>query len=163
MEFIEFGKITSAHGIKGELKIYPYTDDVQNILKLKKLYINSKEYDVKSIRYHKNMFIAKLKGIETVEEAAKYRDVIVKRLLDNNEVLEEDTYYVKDLLNLDVYLESGEKFGVLKDVFETGANDVYVIKTVEGKEVLIPAIKDVVKDVNIKDRKMIIKLMEGLV
>ena len=163
MEFIEFGKITSAHGIKGEMKIYPYTDDIENILKLKKLYINSTEYSINSIKFHKNMFIAKLKGINTIEEVERYRNVAVYRQLDKEEILDEDTYYIKDLINLTVYLENGEKFGILKDVFQTGANDVYVIKTMDNTEVLIPAIKDVVKDIDILGRKMTIKLMEGLV
>ncbi len=163
MQYIEFGKITSTHGIKGEMKIYPYTDDVDNILKLKKVYINSKEFTVSSIKFHKNMFITKLKGIDTIEQAEKFRNCIIQRELDENEVLEDDTYYIKDLVNCTVLLEDGTKFGKLIDVFQTGANDVYVIKTNDNNEVLIPAIKDVVKDIDIKTKKIVIKLMEGLV
>ena len=83
--------------------------------------------------------------------------------IDENEELEEDTYYIKDLIGLDVYLENNDLFGKIKDVFQTGANDVYVIQTVDEKEVLIPAIKSVVKDVDIDNNKMIIELMEGLI
>ncbi len=161
--YIDFGKITSTHGIKGEIKIYPYTDDVDNILSLKKIYIEGKGYKVNSIRFHKNMFIAKLMGINTVEDAENFRNKLVQREIDENEELEEDTYYIKDLIGLEVYLEKGELFGKIKDVFQTGANDVYVIQTVDEKEVLIPAIKSVVKDVDIISNKMIIELMEGLV
>lgn len=163
MQYIEFGKITSTHGIKGEMKIYPYTDDVDNILKLKKVYLNSNEYVVSSIKFHKNMFIAKLKGIDTIEQAEKFRNCIIQRELDENEVLEEDTYYIKDLVNSTVFLEDGTMFGKLIDVFQTGANDVYVIKTTNKQEVLIPAIKDVVKDIDIKTKKIVIELMEGLI
>ncbi len=161
--YIDFGKITSMHGIKGEVKVYPYTDNIEYILSLKKLYINLKEYKIDNIRFHKNMFIIKLNGINTIEDAEKFRDSIVQREIDNNEVLEEDTYYVKDLIGLKVFLENGEEFGTLIDVFQTGANDVYVIKDINDKEILIPAIKDVVKHIDIENHKMIIKLMEGLV
>ena len=161
--YIDFGKITSTHGIRGEVKIYPYTDDVDNILSLKKIYMDRKGYKVSSIRFHKNMFIAKLVGINTVEEAETFRNKFVQREIDEDEKLEEDTYYIKDLIGIEVYLEKGELFGKIKDVFETGANDVYVIKTMDEKEVLIPAIKSVVKDVDILNGKMIIELMEGLV
>jgi len=161
--YIDFGKITSTHGIRGEVKIYPYTDDVDNILSLKKIYIEGEGYKVSSIRFHKNMFITKLVGINTVNEAETFRNKLVQREIDENEQLEEDTYYVKDLIGLDVYLENGELFGKIKDVFQTGANDVYVIKTTDEKEVLIPAIKSVVKDVDIASGKMVIELMEGLI
>lgn len=161
--YIDFGKITNTHGIRGEVKIYPYTDDVDNILNLKKIYIEGKGYKVSSIRFHKNMFITKLVGINTVEEAEAFRNKLVQREIDEAEELEEDTYYIKDLIGLDVYLEKGELFGKIKDVFPTGANDVYVVQTVNEKEVLIPAIKSVVKDVDLGSNKMIIELMEGLV
>lgn len=163
MQYIEFGKITSTHGIKGEMKIYPYTDDIENILKLKKVYIDSNMYKVSSIKFHKNMFIAKLKEINTIEQAEKFRNKLVHRELDENEVLEEDTYYIKDLVDSKVFLEDGTEFGKLIDVFQTGANDVYIIKTIDNQEVLIPAIKDVVKDIDIKNKKITIELMEGLV
>ena len=161
--YIDFGKITSTHGIRGEVKIYPYTDDVDNILNLKKIYIDSIGYKLNSIRFHKNMFIAKLMGINTVEEAETFRNKLVQREINENEELEEDTYYIKDLIGLDVYLEDNSLFGKIKDVFQTGANDVYVIQTVGEKEVLIPAIKSVVKDVDIASGKMVIELMEGLI
>ena len=102
-------------------------------------------------------------GVDTVEDAESFRNKLVQREIDENEQLEEDTYYIKDLIDLDVYLENNELFGKIKDVFKTGANDVYVIQTVDGKEVLIPAIKSVVKDVDIASGKMIIELMEGLI
>lgn len=161
--YIDFGKITSTHGIKGEVKIYPYTDDIDNILNLKKVYINEEAYKVRSMKFHKNMLIAKLKGINTIEEAEKFRNTIVQREISDDEVLEEDTYYIKDLIGLEVYLEDSSLFGKIKDVFQTGANDVYVIETLDKKEVLIPAIKDVVKMVDLAENKMVIELMEGLV
>ena len=109
------------------------------------------------------MFIAKLKEINTIEQAEKFRNKLVHRELDENEVLEEDTYYIKDLVDSKVFLEDGTEFGKLIDVFQTGANDVYIIKTIDNQEVLIPAIKDVVKDIDIKTKKIVIELMEGLI
>lgn len=160
--YIDFGKITNVHGIKGEMKIYPYTNDIENILKIKKIYIDNVEYIVSNLRFHKNMFIAKLKGIDTIEQAENYREHIVQRKIQNNEELGKDTYFVKDLIGLKVFLENDELYGKIKDVFETGANDVYVIETLDEKEVLIPAIRSVVKNIDIPNSKMIIHLMEGL-
>lgn len=172
MEYIEFGKIVNTHGIKGEVKIYPYTDDLQDALKLKSLYIGDDVSDshskkekiiIKSIKIHKNMFLAMLENIDSVEKAEKLKNKYVFREFDKAEELEEDEYYVKDLIGLNVYLESGEEFGVIKDVTNTGANDIYTIASKSHGDVLIPAIKDVVKEIDIKGKRICIHLMEGLI
>lgn len=172
MEYIEFGKIVNTHGIKGEVKIYPYTDNLEAILKLKSIYMdssNSKDLSkkeivrVKSIKIHKNMFIAMLENIDSMDKAEKLKDKYVYKEMEKAEDLEEDEYYVKDLIGLNVCLENGEDFGIVKDVVNLGASDIYTISTKDHGDVLIPAIKDVVKKIDMKNKKIYISLMEGLI
>ncbi len=165
MEYTELGKIVNTHGIKGEVRIYPYTDDMKAALKLKKIYLDSSKEEVlvRSIKVHKNMFIASLDKIDSMEKAEKLKDKMIYKESAKAEDLEEDEYYVSDLIGLEVLLENGESFGIVKDIISTGANDVYTISTKEHGEVLIPAIKDVVKKIDIKEKKIYISLMEGLI
>lgn len=163
MEYIEIGKAVNTHGIKGEIKVYPYSNDFQNILSLKKIYIDEKEFLIQSIRVHKNMFVIKLENINSIEETSIYMNKLIYRKCDAKEDLDDNEFYVKDLIGVEVLLEDGSKFGTLKDVFQTGANDVYIVETEEHGEVLIPAIKSVVKDIDIPQKKMVIHLMEGLI
>ncbi|MDD2627721.1 MAG: ribosome maturation factor RimM [Clostridia bacterium] len=163
MEYIEFGKIVNTHGIKGDVKIYPYTNDFDQILKQNKIYIDETEYTIQKIQIHKNMLLVKIKGIDTCNEAEMLKDKMVKRLVNKTEELSEDEYFVKDLIGLDVYdKDSKQKIGKLEDVLQTGANDIYVIKTETGKEILLPAIESVVKDISLNENKMFVELIEGL-
>ena len=164
MESILIGKIVNTHGIKGEVKLYPYTDDIDNLSKIKEVYFDenlNNKHKVKNCKIQKNMLIMKLEGINIVEEAAKLKDTnlyIIKE--DISDI--EDTYYIEDLIGMDVIDENENLIGTITYVFNTGANDVYEIKSVDNKEVYIPAIKDVVKKVDIKNKKMYIEMMEGL-
>lgn len=164
MESILIGKIVNTHGIKGEVKVYPYTDDIDNLSKIKEVYFDEKlndKHKVKSCKIQKNMLIIKLEGINIVEEAAKLKDTnlyIIKE--DISDI--EDTYYVEDLIGMDVIDEKEQVIGTITYVFNTGANDVYEIKSSDNKEIYIPAIKDVVKKVDVKNKKMYIEMMEGL-
>lgn len=162
-ELIEFGKIVSTHGLKGEVKVYSYTDNVQNILKLKKVYIAGVEYDVQSIKPFKNMFIMKLKGIDAIENTKILIDKICFREVIQGESNDEQGYFIKDLIGIDVVDEEENKLGTLQEVFNTGANDVYEIVLDDGKHIYLPAIKQVVKKIDIDSRKMIVKIMEGLI
>ena len=164
MESILIGKIVNTHGIKGEIKVYPYTDDIYNIAHLKEIFFDKNleiKYKVNSSKILKNMIIFKLNGINTVEEAVKLKDTnlyIPKEDISD----EDDTYYIEDLLGMDVIDENENLFGKLTYVFNTGANDVYEINGVNNNKVYIPAIKDVVKKVDVKNKKMYIEMMEGL-
>lgn len=164
MESILIGKIVNTHGIKGEVKVYPYTDDIDNLSKIKEVYFDEKlndKHKVKSCKIQKNMLIMKLEGINIVEEAAKLKDTnlyIIKEDISDME----DTYYVEDLIGMDVIDEKNVVIGTITYVFNTGANDVYEIKSSDNNEIYIPAIKDVVKKVDVKNKKMYIEMMEGL-
>lgn len=163
MEYIEFGKIVNTHALKGEIKVYSYTDNVDNILSLKNVYINNIKYTISTSRFLKGMFTFKLKEINSIEEAEKLVGNIIYRELQEAELEMEDEYFVKDLEGIDVYNEQNVFIGVLKEVFTTGANDVYRVVASNGKDIYLPAIKQVVKSVDIKSRKMIVCIMEGLI
>lgn len=162
MEYIEFGKIVNTHGIKGEVKIYSYTDNPSNILKLKKVYIENNEYQVERIRLASNMFILKLKGIDRIEDTVSIKNKEIYREVLKKEKESTDEFFVRDLIGLDVVDEEENKIGILSDVINTGANDIYIVKREAQKELLLPAIKQVVKNIDIKNKKIVVKIMEGL-
>lgn len=162
MEYIEFGKIVNTHGIKGEVKIYSYTDNPSNILKLKKVYIENIEYQVERIRLASNMFILKLKGIDRIEDTVSIKNKEIYREVLKKELESKEEFFVRDLIGLDVVDEEENKIGILSDVINTGANDIYIVKKEDAKELLLPAIKQVIKNIDIKNKKIVVKIMEGL-
>ena len=167
MEYIEIGQIVNTNGLKGVVKVNPFTDDISKFEDLKYVYIQLKselkKVKIEQVRYNKNQVLIKLEGIDSIEEAEKYRNFYLKTEKESQEDLGEDTYYIVDLIGLDVYSDKNEYFGKIEDVFPTGSNDVYVVKDNLGKQILIPAIADVVKEVDLKNKKMIINLIPGLI
>lgn len=165
-EYFEIGQIVNTSGLKGILKIKPFTDDIKKFSNLKTIYIKTKsgltEFKIEQVRYVKNMVMLKLAGIDTVEEAEKYRNLYIKILRDQEEELEEGSYYVVDILGCKVNTDANQELGKIVDVFQTGSNDVYVVKDELGKQVLLPAIKDVIKKVDIKNKVITVHLLEGL-
>ncbi len=166
-EYFEIGQIVNTSGLKGEIKIKPFTDDITKFNSFKTIYVSIKkelkEFEIEKVRFSKNMVFLKLKGIDTVEEAENYRNLYVKRKRDKDEKLEEDTYYIVDLIGCKVSTEDQKDLGEVVDVFSTGSNDVYVVKDELGKQVLLPAIKDVIKNVDIENKLITVHLMEGLI
>ena len=165
-EYLELGQIVNSYGIKGFLKVVPYTDDNTRFNDLETIYIEKsnklQEYVIEEVKYSKNLVLLKLKGIDTIEQAEKFRNCYLKINRTDDIELEEDTYFLVDLIRIEVFTESGENLGNIIDVFPTGSNDVYVVKNEEGKQILLPAIKDVIKSVDIKNKKMVVNLIEGL-
>ena len=166
-EYFEIGQIVNTSGLKGILKIKPFTDDIKKFSNLKTIYIKTKsgltEFKIEQVRYVKNMVMLKLAGIDTVEEAEKYRNLYIKILRDQEEELEEGSYYVVDILGCKVNTDANQELGKIVDVFQTGSNDVYVVKDEQGKQILLPAIKQVIKNVDIKNKSITVHLLEGLV
>ena len=166
-QLLQVGVISSTHGIRGEVKIFPTTDDVKRFKKLKKVILDTgREHlplEVESVKFFKQFAIVKFKGIDNINDIEKYKgkSLLVDR--ENAVKLRKDEYFIADMIGLQVYTEDGEAFGVLKDVLETGANDVYIIDSSKHGEVLVPAIKQCILDVDIEGQKMTIHLMEGLV
>ena len=166
-KLLQVGVISSTHGVRGEVKVFPTTDDAKRFKKLKKVILDTgREHlplELESVRFFKQFAIVKFKGIDNINDIEKYKG---KSLLVDREhavKLGKDEYFIADMIGLRVMTDDGEEFGTLKDVLETGANDVYIIDSVKHGEVLIPAIKQCVLDVDIESGKMVIHLMEGLV
>lgn len=166
-EYFEIGQIVNTSGLKGILKIKPFTDDIKKFSNLKTIYIKTKsgltEFKIEQVRYVKNMVMLKVAGIDTVEEAEKYRNLYIKILRDQEEELEEGSYYVVDILGCKVNTDANQELGKIVDVFQTGSNDVYVVKDEQGKQILLPAIKEVIKNVDVKNKIITVHLLEGLV
>jgi len=166
-EYFEIGQIVNTSGLKGEIKIKPFTDDITKFNNFKTIYVSVKkelkEFEIEHVRFSKNMVFLKLKGIDTIEEAENYRNLYLKIKRDKDEKFEEDTYYIVDILGCKVYTDEQKELGEVIDVFSTGSNDVYVVKDELGKQVLLPAIKDVIKNVDIENKTIIVHLLEGLI
>ena len=164
---LEIGQIVNTFGIKGQIKLKPFTDDIKRFDNLKEVYVEKnnakKEYEIEEVKYHKDMVLIKFKGIETVEQAEKLKNSYVTISRDSAEELEEDRYYIVDLLGLEVYTDEQILLGNLEDIFNTGSNDIYVVKSSDGKQILLPAIKDVVKNIDIENKKITVHIIPGLI
>ncbi|HIX48267.1 MAG TPA: ribosome maturation factor RimM [Candidatus Mediterraneibacter caccavium] len=165
-QFLQVGVISSTHGIRGEVKVFPTTDDPMRFKKLKKVFLDTGrerlELEVQSVRFFKQFAIVKFKGIDNINDIEKYKGKGIFVPREDAVPLDEDEYYIADLIGMEVFTEDGH-FGVVKDVMETGANEVYIIESDEHGEALIPAIRQCVLDVNVEEKKMKIRLMDGLI
>lgn len=165
-EFLQVGVITSTHGIKGEVKVFPTTDDAARFRELKQVILDTgKEQillEIQNVKFFKQYVILKFKGIDNINDVEKYRKMPLLVTREDAVALEEDEYFITDMIGMQVLTEDGEKFGVLKDVMETGANDVYVIESSRHGEVLVPAIHECILDIDIDKQEMRIHLLEGL-
>lgn len=166
VDLFQVGTISSTHGVRGEVKVYPTTDDVRRFKKLREVLLDTgKEMltlEVESVKFFKQFAILKFKGIDTLNDVEKYRmkNLFVTRA--NAVKLQKDEYFIADLIGLSVFTDGGENFGELTDVIQTGANDVYVVTMADGKEVLMPAIKECILSVDMEERQMKVHVMDGL-
>ena len=164
---LQVGVISSTHGVRGEVKVFPTTDDVTRFRQLKKVYLDTGgemlPLEIQNVKFFKQFAILKFKGIDNINDIEKYRGKSL--MIDREDAvdLDEDEYFIADMIGMKVCTEDGSEFGTLKDVMETGANDVYIIDSLEHGEVLIPAIKECILDVDMDEERMTIHLMEGLV
>lgn len=164
--YLRVGVISSTHGIGGEVKVFPTTDDNKRFKKLKQVFLDTgKEYlelEVERVRFFKQMVIVKFKGINNINDIEKYKgkDLLVTR--ENAVPLEENEYFIYDIIDAQVVDEEGKEIGVLKEVLTTGANDVYVVKTPEGKEILMPVIDECILDIDIENKIVTAHIMPGL-
>ena len=164
--YLRVGVISSTHGVHGEAKIYPTTDDIKRFDYLKEALIDTgKEYipvHVTGVKYFKNMVILKFKEFDNIDQILPYRgmDLLVTR--ENAIPLKKGEYFVADLIGCQVITEKGEQLGELVDVLQTGANKVYVVKTTTGREILLPAMKDCILEKDIENKKIKVHIMKGL-
>lgn len=166
-KYLEVGQIVSTYGIKGFVKVNHFTDEMSRFEELKNVYIVKKDsmqnVKIEEVKYSKNQVLLKLEGINTIEEAEKYRNCILKIDRKDAKKLPEGTYFIADLLDSEVYTEENEYLGKVDDIFPTGSNDVYVIKNDLGKQILLPGIGSVIKDIDIENKKITVHLLEGLI
>ncbi len=166
-DFLKVGVITTTHGVRGEVKVYPTTDEPERFLELDHVLLDTgkefRDLEIKNVRFFKNLVILKFKGIDNINDIEKYKghDLWIPR--EEGQELDEDEYYIADLLGLRVMLDDGTEFGTLKNVMETGANDVYIIDTNAHGEVLVPAIRECIQDIDLEKNTMTIHLMKGLI
>lgn len=166
-DMLQVGVITQTHGVRGEVKVFPTTDDVNRFKKLKQVIldtgIETMPLEIQSVKFFKQFVILKFKGIDNINDIEKYKRCSLYVTREHAVPLEEDEYFIADMIGMEVCTEDGNIFGTLKDVIETGANDVYVIESAEHGEVLVPAIKECIRSVDIEKGQMMIHLMDGLI
>jgi 16S rRNA processing protein RimM len=165
-DLLQVGVITSTHGIRGEVKVFPTTDDVSRFKKLKQVILDDGrqqlEMEIASVKFFKNMVILKFKGIDNINDVEKYRRARLLVTRENAVPLEENEYFIADLIGLSVTTDEGEGLGTITDVLQTGANDVYVVTTPDKKEILVPAIRDCIQSVDLEKKEMRVHLLPGL-
>ncbi len=156
-ETLVIGMITKAHGIRGEVKVMPLTDDLKRFKKLKSVLIDDKEVVVEGVKLQSTKAILKLQGFDKIEDTVVLRDKYISVKREEAVELEEGEYYVADLIGCMVFDENGIELGKIYDVISTGSNDVYWVKDQNKKDVLIPVLKEIVVTVDINSEKIIIK------
>ena len=165
-QFLQVGVISSTHGIRGEVKVFPTTDEPARFKKLKKVLLDTGkerlELEIQSVKFFEQFVVVKFRGIGNINDIEKYKGKSLMVPREDAVQLEEDEYYIADLIGMEVYTDGG-RFGTLKDVMETGANEVYIIDSDEHGEVLVPAIHDCILDVDVEKQTMKIRLMDGLI
>ena len=163
---LRVGVITSTHGVRGEVKVFPTTDDMNRFKKLKTVILDTKKghktLNVESVKFFKNMVILKFKGYDNINDVEMWRQMDLLITRDQAVKLNPDENFIVDLIGLTVVTDEGEKLGVMQDVLKTGANDVYIVKMASGKEVLLPAIKDCILNVDLEKGEMLVHVLDGL-
>lgn len=166
-EMLQVGVVTTTHGVRGEVKVFPTTDDVNRFKKLKEVFLDiGKEkvsLEIEGVKFFKQMVILKFKGIDTLDDAAVYRQAGLYVTRENAVKLQKDEYFIADLIGVSVYDETDRLLGSLEDVMATGANDVYVIRMTDGRELLLPAIRQCILDVDVEQGRMKVHVLEGLI
>lgn len=164
--FLQIGIISSTHGVRGEVKVFPTTDDQKRFKKLKEVLIDirgeKKPFGIEQVKFFKQFVIVKFAGIDTLDDVLPYKGMSLYVSRENAVKLKKDEYYIADLISMKIVDETGQMIGTLTDVMETGANDVYVIQKENGEELLLPAIKQCILDVDVESMLMKVHVLEGL-
>lgn len=165
-DLLQVGVITTTHGVRGEVKVFPTTDDPARFKKLKNVILDTGkekiDLEVAGVKFFKNMVILKFKGIDDINDVEKYRKKSLYVTRENAVKLKKNEYFIADLIGLKVESDEGEDLGILSDVLQTGANDVYVLSKEGEDDILLPAIRECVKEVNIEKGTILVHLLPGL-
>lgn len=163
---LQVGVITQTHGIRGEVKVFPTTDDAGRFKKLKEVILDTGReripMEIEGVKFFKQFVILKFKGYDSINDVERYKQSRLWVTRDKAVRLQKDEYFVADMIGMRVVTDEGEDFGVLKDVLATGANDVYVVGREDGMEALLPAIKECVKKVDMERHVLEVHIMDGL-
>lgn len=163
---LQVGVITQTHGIKGEVKVFPTTDDAARFKKLKEVILDTGKdrlnMEIQSVKFFKQYVIIKFQGYDSINDIEKYKNGKLLVTREKAVKLTKDEYFIADLIGLKVVTEEGEDFGILKDVLTTGANDVYIITRPDQSEVLLPAIKECIRNIDMEQGSMTVHIMDGL-
>lgn len=165
-DLLQVGAITQTHGLRGEVKVFPTTDDAKRFKKLKEVILDTGRekitLEIENVRFFKNLVILKFKGIDNINDIERYKGKSLYVTRENAVKLKKDEYFIADLIGVEIYDETDTNIGVLENVITTGANDVYEITLSDGRNLLLPAIKQCVLDVDMDKRRMKIHILEGL-
>ena len=165
-DLLQVGIITTTHGVRGEVKVYPTTDDPRRFRRLKEVVLDTgKEkmnLEIEGVKFFKQFVILKFKGLDNINDIEKYRQKSLYVTRKNAVRLQRDEYFIADLIGLKVQDEDGKELGTVKDVIETGANDVYEVEMADGKSLLLPAIKQCILNVDVENGTMQVHVLEGL-
>lgn len=166
-EYFELGQIVNTFGVKGEVKVKPFTDNVEQFGTLKSILVvkNKETIEMKILnaKFHKGMVLLKLEGVEDMNEAEKLKGCLIKIHRKDARQLEEGEYFIADIIGSDVYTDTGDYLGKVDDIYNSGAQDIYVVKDELGKQVLLPSIKEVILNVDIENQKVTVHLLKGLI
>lgn len=165
-DLLQVGVITTTHGVRGEVKVFPTTDDASRFQELKSVMLDTgkemRTLEIAGVKFFKNLVILKFKGIDDINEVEQYRKKGLYVTRENAVALEENEYFIADLIGLQVQTSDGEALGEIADVLQTGANDVYVVRRQDKSDLLVPAIRDCIKSVDIPEGMMTVHLLPGL-
>lgn len=165
-DLLQVGIITSTHGVRGEVKVYPTTDDPRRFRRLKEVVLDTGRekinLEIEGVKFFKQFVILKFKGLDNINDIEKYRQKSLYVTRKNAVRLQRDEYFIADLIGLKVQDEDGTELGTVKDVIETGANDVYEVEMVDGRSLLLPAIKQCILNVDVENGMMQVHVLEGL-
>ena len=165
-DLLQVGIITSTHGVRGEVKVYPTTDDPRRFRRLKEVVLDTGReklnLEIEGVKFFKQFVILKFKGLDNINDIEKYRQKSLYVTRKNAVRLQRDEYFIADLIGLKVQDEDGKELGTVKDVIETGANDVYEVEMADGKSLLLPAIKQCILNVDMENGTMQVHVLEGL-
>ena len=165
VEYFEIGHISNTHGLKGEMKVRPFTEDKKRYEELKKVLIDIKgefkEYEIENVRYQKDVVLLKLKGVDDIDAAEKLKNHYISIQREDAKNLEENEFFIADLIGSEVF-QNGDLIGTLDDVFTAGASDVYVVKRKGKKDLLLPALKSIIKKVDVENKRIDVEIPRGL-
>lgn len=166
-EFFEIGQIVNTFGIKGWVKVNPFTDDLERFQELNSvLVVKNKELinmEIEEVKFHKNVVLIKFKGIEDINMAEKYKGCYIKIKREDARKLPKDTYFIADLIGMKVYDDEGNLLGTVDDIYNNKVHDIYVVKNDLGKQILLPSTKEVIKEIDIEKDMIIVHLIDGLI